>query len=82
MKAVVLLSKTFFSKHPKAGKATGFRNKILMSISDIEFACDCGWTGLKEELSSVCNRFCFVSPVNASMRYSAGIKRNQIYIRT
>jgi hypothetical protein len=22
-----------------------------MSISDIEFACDCGWTGLEEELS-------------------------------
>jgi hypothetical protein len=51
MKAVVLLSKTFFPKHPKAGEETGFRNKILMSIGDIEFACDCGWTGLRGELS-------------------------------
>jgi hypothetical protein len=29
MKAVVLLSKTFFSQHPKAGKPTYFKEKVL-----------------------------------------------------
>jgi hypothetical protein len=42
MKAVVLLSKTFFPQHPKAGEKTDFRSKIANSVvcKDCDDACD------------------------------------------
>jgi hypothetical protein len=32
MKAVILLSKTFFPKHPKAGQETEFMGKVMVSV--------------------------------------------------
>jgi hypothetical protein len=48
MKAVVLLSKTFFNGHPKAGQQTDFRDKLLYRLG----CRDCQGQGIRD------NRFC------------------------
>jgi hypothetical protein len=44
------LSRVFPATHPRAGRRTDFKHKMICAINNCELSCDCGWYGDVEDL--------------------------------